>query len=315
MRRAFCLSVLVVLLSCSERDPVTRDDAGEEDPQAPEDAGEDEDGDAQAEPADRDAAEPAPSDAGAVDPGERLDASESADAAEPGASESDVGQDAAASGAADAGEVACIDEQIAQLILFEAPAAGSITEEGTEPGSFSTLIDATAGGLTTTQSFVYARFTDSGLEKLPIGDEAAFASSSWHIAARRYVLRVNSGVGGPGTVRAARTEPGTTFEGLLAVPEGLVYRTEQYYTESCEFVPDTSGVGAPSTALSSFWSYPGCVKMTNNVFVLALPEQHHVKLQVVSYYPPDNHQRCQDTAMIMVPSGAGALRIRWAFLD
>jgi hypothetical protein len=314
MRRAFCLSVLVVLLSCSEEggdprelgqvedDPVTREDASDEDPQDPEDAGED-DRDAQEEEADSDTE--APPDAGAVDPGEGVDAAQA----------SDAGQEVDASGEADAGEVACIDEQIAQLILFDAPAAGSITEEGTEPGTYSTLIDATAGGLTTTQSFVYARFTDGGLEKLPIGDEAAFASSSWHIAARRYVLRVNSGVGGPGTVRAARTEPGTTFEGLSAVPDGLIYRTEQYYTESCEFVPDTSGVGAPATALSSFWSYPGCVKMTSNVFVLELPEQHHVKLQVVSYYPPDNHQSCQETETITLPSGAGALRIRWAFLD
>jgi hypothetical protein len=263
MRRASCLSaVLIILLACGEDDPITRDDS-------------------------------------------------SAD----GASDEDAAQASGADAGAQADEVACIDEQIAQLILFDAPASGEITEEGSEPDSFSTLIDATAGGLTTSESFVYARFTDDGLEKLEIGDDAAFSSTAWHIAARRYVLRVNSGVGGPGSVRAARTEPGTTYEDLDAVPDGLVYRTEQYFTDSCEFVPDTSGVGAPATALSSFWSYPGCVKMTYNVFVLELPDERHVKLQVVSYYPPDNQQSCQDTDKITIPSGAGALRIQWAFLD
>jgi hypothetical protein len=94
----------------------------------------------------------------------------------------------------------------------------------------------------------------------------------------------------------------------------LSYRSEAYFTDTCEYVADT-GVGSPVTALSSFWEYSSCLKMTNNVYVLALASGRHVKLQVLSYYPPDNQQRCQDTGAISQPSGAGQLRIRWAFLD
>ncbi|HEX6244190.1 MAG TPA: HmuY family protein [Polyangiales bacterium] len=332
----------------SSADPIEEEDSGPDDEQDPREDGGDE-ADAQVdepEPLDagRDGAladggdARAPSSDGGTDAGAVADAADDAaddaavmDAA-PNADGSSSNGDAAA--AADAGDAAatgeagadagddggatqvrCIDEQIAQMLLFEAPAAGLITEEGTQAGSFATLIDATAGGLNTTQSFVYARFTSAGLEKLAIGDEAAFSSSAWHIAARRYVLRVNSGVSGPGSVRAARTAPGTSFDVLNSVPDGLSYRDEQYYTESCEYVPDTSGVGAPASALSSFWSYAGCVKMTDNVFVLELPDQHHVKLQVTGYYPPDNQRQCNETDAITFPSGAGNLRMRWAFLD
>lgn len=54
--------------------------------------------------------------------------------------------------------------------------------------------------------------------------------------------------------------------------------------------------------------------MTDRVFVVKLADGRRVKLQVLSYYPPANQQRCQDNDTIEAPSGAGSLRIRWAFL-
>ncbi|MET0287292.1 MAG: HmuY family protein [Polyangiales bacterium] len=211
-------------------------------------------------------------------------------------------------------EVPCVDEQFARLMLFEAPSTGPVREEGTTAGEFVTFIDAAAGGLMTNQSFTYARFTASGLQKVEIGDEVAFSSLDWDIAFRRYVFRTNGGVGGPGDVRVGRTAAGTTFAGLSAIPADLPYRSEAYYTESCEYVADV-GIGAPVTALSSFWSYTSCLQMTHNVYVLALQSGRHVKLEVLSYYPPDNQKRCDDTGAITQPSGAGNLRVRWAFVD
>jgi hypothetical protein len=209
---------------------------------------------------------------------------------------------------------ACIDQQIGALDLFAAPTDGVVTEEGTTAGEFTTLVDATGGGFEPTESYLYARFTPTGLVKVDIGDEAAFDSTEWDIAFRRFVVRINSGVAGPSCVLAGRTAPGTTFESLTAVPEGLAYRTEEYFTASCDLVPDGSGLGSPGTALASFWTYEGCVEMTGNVYVVQLRNGAHVKLQILSYYEPAAQETCNTTHMVPMPNGAGNVRIRWAFL-
>jgi hypothetical protein len=232
-----------------------------------------------------------------------------ADAATP-----DAGNDAGAP-LCDATTVPCVDESIALLDLFDTVNAAEIREEGTTPGEFTTFVDATAGGMMPTTSFVYARFTDTGLVGAALSDEDALLSTDWDIAFRRYVLRVNSGVAGPSCVQAARTAPDTTFESLTAVPDAITYRTESYLTDTCEIVPDGNGLGSPATALSSFWSYPGCVSMTGNVYVIALRGGRHVKLEVVGYYSPANQASCDASGSVTLPSGAGSLRIRWAFLD
>jgi HmuY protein len=219
---------------------------------------------------------------------------------------------------ADAGplrDVACVEQSIAQLGLFDTPSSAEIREEAKEGDAFHTFIDASGGGLSPTTSFVYGRFGQQGLERVEISDEDAFDSLDWDIAVRRYVIRLNSGVSGPGMITGARTQPKTDFLTLNAVPDGLEYRTEQYFTDSCEFVSDGSGIGAPGSALASFWSYQSCVAMTGNVFVLALRDAHHVKLEVLDYYAPANQKICNDTGKVPTPSEAGNVRMRWAFLD
>lgn len=212
-------------------------------------------------------------------------------------------------------EVPCTDQSVSTLMLYDKPAAGLIREEKSSPEEFVTAIDATGGGANAIESFVYARFTDSGLEKVAITDEEAFTSLEWDIAFRRYVVRLNSGVSGPGDVTAGRTAPMTQFAELTAAPESIEFRTEAYFiAEGCEFVADTSGIGAPATALSSFWTYSSCVQMTKNVYVIALPEERHVKFEVLSYYPVDNQRTCDQTGKVPMPSGAGNIRIRWSFI-
>lgn len=234
----------------------------------------------------------------------------------------DAGSPLDAGGGTDAGtdagaprEVPCIDESISQLMLFDTVSPAAITDESTGASERVHHIDATGGGVTPTTAYVYARFDDTGLIKVDIDDESAFESTAWDIAFRRFVIRLNSGVGGPSTVTAARTAPSTEFETLAAVPDGLSYREEAYFTETCEYVPDGAGIGSPQTALSSFWRYGGCVAMTGNVYVIALASGRHVKLEVLSYYSPAMQTTCDETDMVGMPSGAGNLRIRWAFLD
>lgn len=213
-------------------------------------------------------------------------------------------------------EPLCQDQQIAELGLKTNVSTGKITEEGTTEGEFLTHIDATGGGMNPTMSYVYARFTATGLEAVAISDEDAFESDAWDISFRRYFIRLNGGVAGPSCVEGARTSPATTFETLTSVPDGLIFRQEQYYTEDgCELVPDTSGLPGPQTVLSSFWSYPGCVKMTFNTYVIALADGRHVKFQVQSYYTPSVQDSCNESGTLTTPSGAGNFRVRWAFLD
>jgi hypothetical protein len=212
-------------------------------------------------------------------------------------------------------EVDCVDQSISSLMLLEETAPAAIAEDEDDgAGGFETRIDATAGGMPPKHSFVYALFTEDGLEQVDVGDEDAFESLDWHIAFRRYVVRLNSGVSGPGDITAARTAPDTEFEALEELPDGLDQRTEEYFTASCDYVTDSTGIGAPATALASFWSYSGCLKMTGNVYVLALDGGRHVKFQVLGYYPPDVQAMCNETSTIPMPSGAGDIRIRWAFL-
>ena len=46
-----------------------------------------------------------------------------------------------------------------------------------------------------------------------------------------------------------------------------------------------------------------------------LPDGRHVKLQIVAYYALANQRVCDETGKVPMPSGAGNMRLRWAFLD
>lgn len=222
-----------------------------------------------------------------------------------------------------ADEVQCVDAQITDLTLYDAPSPDGVTNEPLDDG-FRSVIDATGGVMfgggppVPTQSFVYVRFTDSGLEKVELSDEEAFESGAWDLAARRFLVRVNSGVSGPSCVQVARTAPDTAFADLTQVPEGLTWRTEEYYSvDDCTIVPGPSGLGSPGVALGSYWTYQSCVEMTGNVYVLELADGRAVKLEVESYYAPDVQDYCQTNKTLPSgrPSGSGRLQLRWAFLD
>ena len=213
-------------------------------------------------------------------------------------------------------DVICVDESILELNLFTDPNLAEI--ENTPDGDgFTTHVDATGGGFMPSLGYVYARFTDTGLVRVDLGDEEAFDSMEWDIAFRRFVIRLNSGVSGPSCVGGARTGPSTEYDTFTGPLDTLEYRTEEYFTPTCEIVPDGSGLGSPGTALQSFWEYPGCVQMTGNVYVLRLASGRRLKLTVTSYYEPTVQAMCDTEGMIDMgaPSGAGNMRLRWQFLD
>jgi hypothetical protein len=208
----------------------------------------------------------------------------------------------------------CQDQSLQRLNLRTVVASGTITEEGSTPGD-RTYVDARGGGVMTPQSYLYVRFGQAALEKVDLHDEQAVTSMDWDLAFRRFIIRLNSGVSGPSCVVLARTAPGTTFDGLTAVPANLSWRTEEYFTgPTCEFVADPSGIGGPNVALTSYWTYQSCVQMTGNVYVLHLRDGRYVKLEVLSYYDPMPQMVCNATGTVPQPSGAGNMRIRWGFL-
>jgi hypothetical protein len=138
----------------------------------------------------------------------------------------------------------------------------------------------------------------------------------WDIAFRRYVVRINSGHSGPSCVTAARV-PGTpVYDDITAVPDGLMPRTDEYFTDTCELIPDGSGLeNSPATALSSYWTYPGCVQMTGNVFVVTTQQGRQLKLMVTHYYNPESQDQCDTQGSVpMMGSDAANFRVRWALL-
>jgi hypothetical protein len=213
--------------------------------------------------------------------------------------------------------VTCSDEIILGMNLQKVATKGKITSTADGAG-WTSAIDATAGGAftSTPDSYTYGKFTDTGLEKVDISDEESLTSMKWDIAFRRYVIRINSGDSGPSCVQAARVPGTAAYADVTAVPDKVAYHTDDYFTDSCDIIPDGSGLpNSPATALSAFWTYPGCVKMSGFVFAAKLADGRSVKLIIDDYYFPMVQKQCNDTSMVpMAATGSGNIVMRWSFL-
>lgn len=213
--------------------------------------------------------------------------------------------------------IECSDQVIQQLDLKTNVTTGLITTQADGIG-FRSTIDAVGGGFPPTDSYVYARFTDTSLEKLPISDMTALDSMDWDIAFRRYVIRINSGDSGPSCVGAQLQPNGSVYESITAVPAGFLPEADDFFTRppACDFIDDGSGLGSsPRTYLSSFYAYRGCVSMTGAVYVLRTQYGRHVKLTVTGYYATEAAQTNCQTNMTSGGSPGGTIRVRWHYLD
>jgi hypothetical protein len=213
--------------------------------------------------------------------------------------------------------VVCEDQVILQMNLQSDITPGLIDNQD-DAGAWLSAIDATAGGAFASDpdSYTYGKFTDAGLQKVDISDEDSITSMDWDIAFRRYVVRINSGHSGPSCVQAGRLGGSPVFDEVTAVPSDIVLHEDEYFTESCEVIPDGSGLpGSPATALGSYWSYPGCVAMTDHIFIAQLADARFVKLRVESYYTPEVQDECDTTGAVpMSNTGSGSIVLRWAYL-
>jgi hypothetical protein len=215
-------------------------------------------------------------------------------------------------------ELACVDEIILDLALHDDMTSTGAVESSADGGDFVTTVDATAGGFgnETENPWVYVKFTATGAERVDIDDETALESMDWDVAARRFILRLNGGTSGPSCVGAAAFLE-SSYADLVAQPPadlaGLPYVEDDFYTDDCTIINDSSGLpGSPQVALAPWWEYPGCVATTGHPFVLQLADGRHVAFSVEAYYA-SGQDTCNSTGAS--GTGSGTYTWRWRFLE
>ena len=209
--------------------------------------------------------------------------------------------------------VPCTDNQIIDLPLYKRASSRTV-ESAVDGTGFTGHVDASAGGFAPTESFVYVKFGKSGISRVSLGDEAALGSLDWDLAFRRYLIRLNSGVSGPGCVVATAAPGGSTYDELTTAPAGLAFHDEAYYDSGCTLVDDGSGLMSPGTVIDHFWTYSMCVQMTGQPYLVRLGDGRLIKFVVTSYYAPDVQATCDSTGAVPVDAAGAQLRFRWAVL-
>ncbi|MDP2306028.1 MAG: HmuY family protein [Pseudomonadota bacterium] len=206
----------------------------------------------------------------------------------------------------------CVDEMILDLSLHDDKVSEGEVTTVTDGSDFVTAIDASAGGYNqaANNAWVYVRFGEDGAERVDIDDETALEDMTWHLALRRFIVRVNSGDSGPSCVGAAAMI-GFEYADLTEVPDGISYLEDEYYTEDCTIINDSSGLpGSPQVAMGAWWSYSSCVETTGTPILLQLEDGRVIKLVVEEYYADDGQQECNNRGTTEAESGI--YKIRWA---
>lgn len=210
-------------------------------------------------------------------------------------------------------EPECVDEMILDLSLHgDATSDGAVTTIA-DGDDFVTTVDATAGGYqqASQNPWVYVRFAADGASRVDIDDETALEDMSWHLSLRRFIVRINSGDSGPSCVGAAALL-GYAYADVAEVPDGVSYRPDEYYTDDCTLINDSSGLeGSPQAAMGAWWEYPGCVATTGTPFLIQLDDGSVLKLVVESYYADDGQAECNENGMTSAESAIYTLRWRW----
>ena len=129
---------------------------------------------------------------------------------------------------------------------------------------------------------------------------------------RRFIVRLNSGDSGPSCVGAVSFLE-RTYADLDTVPDGLDYLVDDYYTDDCTIVNDSSGLpGSPQVVLAPWWSYPGCVATTSVPHLIRLADGHVIKLVVDQYYEDAAiQQACNTDGEVPMGSVSAVFTLRW----
>lgn len=210
--------------------------------------------------------------------------------------------------------VQCVDEMILDLSLHDDKVSDGEVSSESDGADTLTYVDASAGGYNQANNnpWTYIRFEDDGtVSRIDIDDETALEDMTWHLALHRFVIRINSGDSGPSCVGAGALL-GTTYEDVTAVPEGMTYLKDDFYTDDCTLVNDSSGLpGSPQVAMGGWWEYPGCVDVTGTPFLIQLDDGRVIKLVVEAYYD-DMGVDCEDGSV--TSAAGGFIWMRWSAL-
>ncbi|MBT6179387.1 MAG: hypothetical protein HOI23_19240 [Deltaproteobacteria bacterium] len=208
-------------------------------------------------------------------------------------------------------DVECVDNMVLDLSLQNSVATTSVTTRR-ESENWVTFVDATTGGFGNSSSnpWIYIRFTESGAEKVEINDNQALESMDWHLAAHRFKLRLNSGSGGPSCVSAAVLLE-SEYDNISEVPANLTFYKDNFYTADCTLIQDSYGLGSPQVYMSNWWTYEGCVATTSVPFIIQLDNGQVIKLKVEEYYQ-EGQANCNATNA--TGTGGGNFKLRWRHL-
>lgn len=208
--------------------------------------------------------------------------------------------------------VPCEDAMILDLGLVSGTVSAGAVGNTADGGGWISTVDATAGGIVDAANnpWTYLRFTSDGLEKVELDDIEALGSGQWHIAAKRFGIRLNGGSSGPGCVSVATVDG--DYADIDALPDDATLRTEAFYDNSCTVIDDGSGAGGVGYVLTPWWFYPGCVGVTYAPFVIELEDGQHVKFMVDAYYE-SGQTDCNETGAM--GSGSANFTWRWSFLE
>ncbi len=207
----------------------------------------------------------------------------------------------------------CVDAMILDLSLHDDKVSKGAVATTTEGDDFVTTVDASAGGYNdaTKNAWVYVSFSGDGAHRVDIDDETALEDMGWDLSLRRYILRLNGGDSGPSCVGGAAVK-NQTYAELTSVPDGINYALDDYYTDDCTLINDSSGIdGSPQVVMAPWWEYPGCVETTLTPFLLRNAEGRVLKLVVESFYEGDGQAECNSVGQTRAEGGYFTLRWRW----
>jgi hypothetical protein len=208
-------------------------------------------------------------------------------------------------------EPPCVDDMILALSLHEEVTQGEVTTS-TEGTDFLTVVDARAGGSSAAADhpWVYFRFDTDGAHRVDIGDETALESMDWHVAVRRFQIRLNGGDSGPSCVGADRRR-GEQYEEITKIPGDASFDLEDFYDDSCELQMDAYGM-SPKYLLGSWWTMNDmCVSTTLESFLIQLDDGRVLKLRVDAYYE-SGQEECNTKGV--EGHNSGVVTFRWQFL-
>lgn len=210
--------------------------------------------------------------------------------------------------------VACEDALISDLAFHDDKVSEGGVSTVVDGEDFVSTVDATAGGYSEASEnpWVYVRFGDDGLEKVEADDITALERMDWDLSLKRFLLRLNSGSGGPSCVGSA-TLLEASYDDLTAEPDGLVYLEEDFYTDDCTLINDSSGLpGSPQVALGAWWAYPGCVATTLHPHLIQTADGRVLKMVVEAYYE-EGQEGCNEGGV--AGNNSAVFTLRWRWLD